>query len=1404
MVEALIRNVRAAEQSVIVYWRKLKPYYAGHEEAPLWMACLAAFPIAITVDLLYQLWANFRLLKDKDGNEYQLPPLVVNDCILSSLFTITGKDLYEMPSDTRAFLLNVLKQRFGDEIMIDLASFLFKYVREKRTGDFPGNFYEAQEWTALLTVDPQQAAMNILNTLKDKLDEEDHQESIGVVNLISALVKDNNDLAETMRLALDKKKEPDHEGIGVLSDYIEPYYRSRKNIHIKPATAGSGQYIELPAALSRSLLPIYEVGKTAVFKKGDAGQKKGVVHAVIVLGEHGEGDLDTCLKFCNALRDKKLVDDKRTYLLTSQETTNEIVTKTLTKVLSNAAAEDTILFYYKGAAEGALDNADFRSLINSNTANGQAIITIFDADDIDVETWQGEYTRKLILLSASDTGLGFNNVTKFTEELRGLLYNSPQRVTYKEIISHWLISTKRLPGIIIQAEHLDDYFLSDIKKDEVVQKQELLKALGFNVAVDGQTNKQYRQALQEFKNRFALTSPDDILKELRYAVMLKEEDAVKVVYLTGFEDVRPGRRFPQNIVKKLAERIKERGRITIRQLDLMRLEEDGFLETVFKGHLILIGLNMKWLADAGIVRLVRRMLNITPVLNKKVQFILESECDWAEIDLSRYTIYPSSLMPVEEEQGLQDMLQELEPAILHLQRYLKVRPNIREIDRRIRTARETQRLNLSGLSLQEIPPEVFQLEGLLELNVKGNKITGIPPEIGQLHNLCILNLADNPIEILPAEIGDLYYLEELNLRGTDLIDLPFSIGEHSRLQTLYIDQTNIRVLNVGAFGANIPENITYGYPGLLNLPPSGSGINYFSPVHTKEFAIIEIHSVYARPVYNTVPRELKHLVHYGVHTRVETLHQLFKIIFTESGREHTIVYLNDEENVLCPQFGDQPERDHLIMMYFQAFGKPLNIIINNPGFSSNAYAALVVTGGVNFVAVRDNNARFNFADLFFENIWDAADATKLKFVYLAFSSAGLQKEEKLLTRSLTTAHFETLKPAGLAPMSAEYIEQINDQIPFSNIVILLVANPSKDRASLREINKRFIEQHYGAAIRNKKKVLVFLQNDDTGQIDPYIKKLLDRYFALQFVTSFSTAEELVIKVHLALSSIQTSKKRISLYELLIKLENLPGSGYRLWADYDNFRDFSFPFIKTDPIAKEPALKQLPDKAIPSGRPEREIALSPFNGKWVLVVGTGSKSKTKRAERFCARAVGKMLATEGYGLVCGGWSGVDYEVCSAFESVYKLHKRSVATTLLQVLAPYQQRSSKGKGVKVESADWNKYVLQRVMAVVIIGGSTLTSATYVEAMVNSVPVIPIPGTGNIAEMVYNSLLASGKYKQPYSRQLLQGLQGMAETKPQAEEIAQSVLDVLQELSAAATSGSKTKPATKKKSKKGPKKK
>jgi hypothetical protein len=140
MVEAMIKNVRAAEQSVIAYWKKLKPLYPDHPEAPLWMACLAAFPVGVTIDLLYQLWANFRELKDRKGKVYQLPPLVVNDCILSPLFRITGKEIYEMPSDTRAFLINIFKQTFGDEIIDDLASFLYKYIREKRQLTFLKTF----------------------------------------------------------------------------------------------------------------------------------------------------------------------------------------------------------------------------------------------------------------------------------------------------------------------------------------------------------------------------------------------------------------------------------------------------------------------------------------------------------------------------------------------------------------------------------------------------------------------------------------------------------------------------------------------------------------------------------------------------------------------------------------------------------------------------------------------------------------------------------------------------------------------------------------------------------------------------------------------------------------------------------------------------------------------------------------------------------------------------------------------------------------------------------------------------------------------------------------------------------------------------------------------------------------
>lgn len=48
-------------------------------------------------------------------------------------------------------------------------------------------------------------------------------------------------------------------------------------------------------------------------------------------------------------------------------------------------------------------------------------------------------------------------------------------------------------------------------------------------------------------------------------------------------------------------------------------------------------------------------------------------------------------------------------------------------------------------------------------------------------------------------------------------------------------------------------------------------------------------------------------------------------------------------------------------------------------------------------------------------------------------------------------------------------------------------------------------------------------------------------------------------------------------------------------------------------------------------------------RWILLAGTGNKVGTPEVDILAAKAIGKELATHRYGLITGGWHGVDYVV-----------------------------------------------------------------------------------------------------------------------------------------------------------------
>jgi internalin A len=107
-------------------------------------------------------------------------------------------------------------------------------------------------------------------------------------------------------------------------------------------------------------------------------------------------------------------------------------------------------------------------------------------------------------------------------------------------------------------------------------------------------------------------------------------------------------------------------------------------------------------------------------------------------------------------------------------------------------------LDLSSLSLTELPESIRQLPQLQRLFLQINRLVVLPKSISQLPQLQELFLAYNKLTALPESIGQLGQLQRLDLEGNKLATLPESISGLSQLKLL--DLTNNQL-------AALPESI---------------------------------------------------------------------------------------------------------------------------------------------------------------------------------------------------------------------------------------------------------------------------------------------------------------------------------------------------------------------------------------------------------------------------------------------------------------------------------------------------------------------------------------------------------------------------------------------------------------------
>jgi O-acetyl-ADP-ribose deacetylase (regulator of RNase III) len=243
-------------------------------------------------------------------------------------------------------------------------------------------------------------------------------------------------------------------------------------------------------------------------------------------------------------------------------------------------------------------------------------------------------------------------------------------------------------------------------------------------------------------------------------------------------------------------------------------------------------------------------------------------------------------------------------------------------------------------------------------------------------------------------------------------------------------------------------------------------------------------------------------------------------------------------------------------------------------------------------------------------------------------------------------------------------------------------------------------------------------------------------------------------------------------------------------EYDSYANFLLSFAqRLVDVAKRYKIPALPTRPIlenvgsafhQAGAPDTDKpeAVIAQQRRYVLVPGTGTDDLPENARKVSVE-VGKALARNGYGLVGGGGSGVDYVVSEAFATELSATDRSLSDYLIQVVAAgTRPQFSGGRVIHVQQGQAElSDVFKQIDAVILIGGQGGTYNVYKYVIEAQKPVFPVAGTGTDALAVFNEII-EGWETAPLEGVELERFQELAQNVETDLDV-QKVIGVLLEL-------------------------
>lgn len=169
-------------------------------------------------------------------------------------------------------------------------------------------------------------------------------------------------------------------------------------------------------------------------------------------------------------------------------------------------------------------------------------------------------------------------------------------------------------------------------------------------------------------------------------------------------------------------------------------------------------------------------------------------------------------------------------------------------------------------------------------------------------------------------------------------------------------------------------------------------------------------------------------------------------------------------------------------------------------------------------------------------------------------------------------------------------------------------------------------------------------------------------------------------------------------------------------------------------AHKPPLGASAPETHPTSGPS-EVATAKPRG-WVLVAGTGVLSDFTPALAEASMYLGSRLATDGYGLVTGGWPGVDETVARAFADTLSRERLALEDRLIQTAVEGEEPAFPAGQlmfIKRGKEEWSEPIRQADV-VVLLGGLGGTWTTGEMAWQMQKPVLPLADSGGDAKKIY----------------------------------------------------------------------